>query len=727
MSVRMDKHTAFFIASTLAVAGLLTLPLWPSGLVFAGVGADAVSLVLPHFAFQADALAHGHWPLWNPYALTGLPELAGAQWGAAYPPQLVLLPLFGAAAYIKLTIALHFVLLALAARWLALAWLRLLALPADPLALTFAAQCIALSGFWTGHLYAGHIQFLQALPWLVALLAAGIETLAGLARGPMWVGLSLALAVLAGGPQLAPFGLMAGAPLWLWAAWLHRAELPGRLAWLVAALAVAVCLAAVQILPSLELTAESLRARVDMAGHAAAFAYRAAFLPALAIPDWLAGHGVAEPWEFDARVGVPVLALAGAALTQARLRAAVLALLAGCLALLLLAGALGLGAQAWLPGFSLLRVPARMVLGVVVLLPLAAATALAAIPTDALLRRRAVIALALGAVGLLLTGLASGPGVPLGLMLLWTALTGLLLRGARPGVAAVGWLVLLLLALPNLRTKPDPLALPDVALGVNQAALEPHQRALWRTPKRWNTGMAVGVRQLAAYEPFAPWRTALLMKTLATGSPAGPWPRMFAIWPESGAQWSPVWDAFAVSSVVQPAAMTGQSSWERTASSAADLATWRAPAAWPRGFWTACATSVAGPQAALAELTQTSPPRAWVETAVAPCAPGPAVAATWLEDAPERLHLHVDAPTPGWLVVQDLAYPGWTASVNGLEVSIIAANGAGRAVAVPAGAVDVVMAYAPESVAAGLRLSGAGVLLWGLLAWLARRRIPTPG
>ena len=116
-----------------------------------------------------------------------------------------------------------------------------------------------------------------------------------------------------------------------------------------------------------------------------------------------------------------------------------------------------------------------------------------------------------------------------------------------------------------------------------------------------------------------------------------------------------------------------------------------------------------------------------METAVAPCTPGPAVAATWLEDAPERLHLHVDAPTPGWLVVQDLAYPGWTASVNGLEVSIIAANGAGRAVAVPAGAVDVVMAYAPESVAAGLRLSGAGVLLWGLLAWLARRRIQTPG
>lgn len=79
--------------------------------------------------------------------------------------------------------------------------------------------------------------------------------------------------------------------------------------------------------------------------------------------------------------------------------------------------------------------------------------------------------------------------------------------------------------------------------------------------------------------------------------------------------------------------------------------------------------------------------------------------------------------TPALVVLSDVWYPGWTAEVNGQEISILKANGMFRAVPVPAGRSVVVMTYQPVSYRLGVfmmllavMLSGAalkGMSMWG--------------
>lgn len=53
------------------------------------------------------------------------------------------------------------------------------------------------------------------------------------------------------------------------------------------------------------------------------------------------------------------------------------------------------------------------------------------------------------------------------------------------------------------------------------------------------------------------------------------------------------------------------------------------------------------------------------------------------------------SPRAGWLVLTDSWAPGWSARVNGKETPVVIANGAQRAVAVPAGAFTVEFVYQP--------------------------------
>jgi hypothetical protein len=76
---------------------------------------------------------------------------------------------------------------------------------------------------------------------------------------------------------------------------------------------------------------------------------------------------------------------------------------------------------------------------------------------------------------------------------------------------------------------------------------------------------------------------------------------------------------------------------------------------------------------------------------------------------------------PGFLVLTDSYYPGWTALVNGEEAEIFKANDMSRAVGVPAGKVSVVFRYRPYSLYAGCGLAVVGVLL-ALGCWHAMGR-----
>ncbi len=85
--------------------------------------------------------------------------------------------------------------------------------------------------------------------------------------------------------------------------------------------------------------------------------------------------------------------------------------------------------------------------------------------------------------------------------------------------------------------------------------------------------------------------------------------------------------------------------------------------------------------------------------------------------APNEVRLAVSAPQPGYVVVTDAFYPGWQASVDGAAAAVLRADCFFRAVPVAAGTHDVVLRYAPRSLAFGalvslLAFGGAAVALW---------------
>jgi hypothetical protein len=99
----------------------------------------------------------------------------------------------------------------------------------------------------------------------------------------------------------------------------------------------------------------------------------------------------------------------------------------------------------------------------------------------------------------------------------------------------------------------------------------------------------------------------------------------------------------------------------------------------------------------------------WPEPAAAP---GRASVAGY-ED--ERVEIVTEADGRRLLVLTDIYYPGWQATIDGAQVPILCANGAFRAVAVPAGRHTVRFAYQPASFRYGLIVSGASLLGFALL------------
>jgi hypothetical protein len=92
--------------------------------------------------------------------------------------------------------------------------------------------------------------------------------------------------------------------------------------------------------------------------------------------------------------------------------------------------------------------------------------------------------------------------------------------------------------------------------------------------------------------------------------------------------------------------------------------------------------------------------------------------------APEQVDVSVLAPQAGWLVLSDLDYPGWRATVNGSAAPIERANHLFRAVRVAAGASAVRFEYRPASLRRGALVSGATALLLVALLVRGARRPP---
>jgi hypothetical protein len=85
--------------------------------------------------------------------------------------------------------------------------------------------------------------------------------------------------------------------------------------------------------------------------------------------------------------------------------------------------------------------------------------------------------------------------------------------------------------------------------------------------------------------------------------------------------------------------------------------------------------------------------------------------ATVTSDQGDEVEVTVSAPRPGFLVLSDVNLPGWSAEVDGQPTEIYKANGFARAVRVFAGRHTVRFHYEPPALRRGALLSGTAALL----------------
>lgn len=110
-------------------------------------------------------------------------------------------------------------------------------------------------------------------------------------------------------------------------------------------------------------------------------------------------------------------------------------------------------------------------------------------------------------------------------------------------------------------------------------------------------------------------------------------------------------------------------------------------------------------------------PRAWVQPSNELDPAGEWQPAEGLDWTPNRLQLRAEGP--GWLVVAQNAYPGWRAMVSGEKREVEDAGGVLLAVELSEGMQNVTLRYQPLSVLIGLVLSLLGLVS---LVWLELRR-----
>jgi hypothetical protein len=219
---------------------------------------DGVDVHYSSQRYFADALHAGHLPFWTPYLFAGFPFLADLQVGAWYPLNWPFFLVGITPDSISDELLLHSLVACVGTYALAV---RLIG---RPLAAVAAALCYGLSGYFAGHSqHVGMFQTASWLPWLVLVLDRLGDQLS-LTRVVLF-GVLCATVALPGHFQATLYAAT-GATLWALAeAAIQRA--PRRLSRLTVGLLVGgslgYLLAAVMIVPGLELVGQSVRTRVN--------------------------------------------------------------------------------------------------------------------------------------------------------------------------------------------------------------------------------------------------------------------------------------------------------------------------------------------------------------------------------------------------------------------------------------------------------------------------------
>jgi hypothetical protein len=364
----------------LAFLGALTvLFFWP--VFFAGYwlphgGGDLVSFLWPQYSFAGEAIRNGSIPLWNPQLYSGAPFLADNQSGVLYPINLLAFLVFQNLSYqVMEGLTIFHIWLAGAAMFVALrVWPLDLTPGPSPKRRGEIACTAALLGaiaFMFNDVLIVHVGNLNLiavaawLPLILALYARGLSE-----RRVSWIigsGAVFAIALLAGHAQMTAITLIGLLAVAVWQIGIASGQRLRVIGLALLTPLIAFGLSAVQLLPSLEMTRYSLRAGLSYE-EATAYSLPPAALASTFSP-LLFGRGAAEfwgPWERveTMYVGVVPLLLAGFAFRRKWRDSAWFFLALGGLGLLIALGKFTplYSAVHALPVLDGLRVPARFIL-----------------------------------------------------------------------------------------------------------------------------------------------------------------------------------------------------------------------------------------------------------------------------------------------------------------------------------------------------------------------------
>ena len=222
-------------------------------------GSDFVLQFRPWKTFIYNELwNNGNLPFWNPYLFSGSPFITNIQASMFYPLGFLYYLVPPEIAYSYSTMihcALGFCFMVLFMRSLAVHWVGSF----------FGAIVFSFNGYFMGHLYAGHLSFMQNYIWIpVVFLFLHRFTLSRRFAAAVAAGLIVGIQILGGFPQIAFYTLLASILFILYktvSGWNGGSgrEMVILGSGLIICLLVGFFLAAVQILPTLEFSRFSTR------------------------------------------------------------------------------------------------------------------------------------------------------------------------------------------------------------------------------------------------------------------------------------------------------------------------------------------------------------------------------------------------------------------------------------------------------------------------------------
>ena len=222
-------------------------------------GSDFVAQFYPWKRLLYDSLQNsGSLPFWNPYLFSGSPFVTNIQASMFYPLGFLYYIAPPETAYVYSTL-LHFVLGSI------FMYLFMRSLHVHPVSGFFGSVVFTFNGYFMGHLYAGHLSFVQNYIW-IPLIFLFLNRLIVKASFPnaLAAGLLLGIQILGGFPQLAFYTILASSLFVLFGVVYHLRGVqnisPIKLGggWLLFVLA-GFSLSAVQVLPTFEFTTLSTR------------------------------------------------------------------------------------------------------------------------------------------------------------------------------------------------------------------------------------------------------------------------------------------------------------------------------------------------------------------------------------------------------------------------------------------------------------------------------------